>query len=50
MRIYVQELNGNLDALSLSTPFWLFLLVYVHASCYAIRIRYKSSDVRHSRE
>jgi hypothetical protein len=48
MCIYVQELNGNLDALSLGTPF--VLLAYGYASCYAIRIRYKSSDVRHSRE
>jgi hypothetical protein len=49
MWIYVQELNGNLDALSLST-FGLFLLAYGYASCYAIRIQYKSSDVRHSWE
>jgi hypothetical protein len=48
MCIYVQELNGNLDALCLST-FGLFVLAYGYASCYAIRIRYKSSDVCHSR-
>jgi hypothetical protein len=48
MCIYVQELIEILVALSLSTND--LLLACSVASGYAIRIRYKSSDVRHSRE
>jgi hypothetical protein len=48
MCIYVQELIETLVAWSLSTQD-LLLACYV-ASGYALRIRYKSSDARHSWE